>query len=217
MFRRRSTTEPVAGSPAGAPTKGTDTGATVARSAEEAAEALERLGGKGRPTPKRRESEAARRQRLSPPRDRKEAARLMREKRRAERLTVQEALRTGDERHLPARDRGKVRRFCRDLVDARYNAAEFLLPLLVLILVAGFIPTAAAAWAQLVLWLTMIVGTVLDTGWLIVRTRRELARRFPEENRRGAVTYAVLRSAQLRRLRLPRPQVERGAALPERY
>jgi Protein of unknown function (DUF3043) len=182
-------------------------------------ESTETAEGKGRPTPKRRDAEAERRARLKPPRDRREAAQRMRERRRSERGKMQEALRSGDERHLPTRDRGPVRRFCRDWVDARWNVAEWLLPLLLLILILSFLGAGspAAAWLQVVVWSATIVGTVADTLILIWRTRRELRRRFPDENRRGAVAYAVLRSSQLRRLRLPKPQVKRGATLPDRY
>jgi len=177
------------------------------------------LEGKGRATPKRKDAEAERRQRLKPPRNRKEASARMRDRRRTDRVKMQQALRSGDERHLPARDRGPVRRFCRDFVDARWNVAEWLLPLLVIILALSFLGAGSpvAAWLQLVLWTATIIGTVLDTLWLIWKTRRELLRRFPDENRRGAVAYAVLRSSQLRRLRLPKPQVQRGATLPDRY
>jgi hypothetical protein len=178
-----------------------------------AEEPSESVGGKGRPTPTRKEAEAARRARLKPPRNRREASRQVRERRRAERTKMQAALRSGDERHLPTRDRGPVRRFCRDFVDARWNVAEWLLPLLLLILVLP----AIAPGLVVVLWPATIVGTALDTLLLIWRTRRELRRRFPDENLRGAVAYAVLRSSQLRRLRLPKPQVQRGATLPERY
>lgn len=175
--------------------------------------------GKGRPTPKRKDAEAERRQRLKPPRNRKEASARMRDRRRTDRVKMQRALRSGDERHLPTRDRGPVRRFGRDFVDSRWNVAEWLLPLLVIILLLSFLGAGSpfAAWLQLVLWSATIIGTVLDTLLLIWRVRREMNRRFPDENRRGAVAYAVLRSSQLRRLRLPKPQVQRGAKLPDRY
>ena len=204
MFRRRSTSDIDAGDP-------------TPETAEETLRHLQGQEAKGRPTPKRKEAETARKQRLTPPRDRKEAARRMRAKRSEERQRTQAALHTGNEANLPARDRGKVRRFARDLVDSRRNVAEYLLPLLIIILVLGFVRTSAAAWVQLVLWAVTIVGTFIDTGYLIVKIRKELARRFPTESTRGVTAYAVLRSAQVRRFRLPRPQVERGAKLAERY
>ena len=204
MFRRRSTT---------------DAAASTVRE-ETAEETLQRLQGqetKGRPTPKRKEAEAARKQRLTPPKHRKEAAKRLKQKRYEERMRTQLALKTGDEAHLPPRDRGKVRRFVRDLVDSRRSVAEYLLPLLLVILLLSLIRSPVTAYAQVAVWLGTIVGTVVDTLYLVAKVKRELARRFPEESTRGAVGYAVLRSSQLRRFRLPKPQVARGAPLPDRY
>jgi hypothetical protein len=171
-------------------------------------------GGKGRPTPKRREAEAARKQRLTAPKNRREASRQLRQRRAQERNKMQEALRGGDERYLPARDRGKVRRFVRDLVDSRLNVAEFLLPLLVLNLAVGL---SGQIGLQTILWIVTILATTADTLYLWWRIKRELRTRFPEESTKGAVAYGVLRSSQLRRLRLPKPQVTRGQELSDRY
>ena len=41
----------------------------------------------------------------------------------------------GDERYMMARDKGPVKRFVRDFVDARLSIAELLLPILVLALI----------------------------------------------------------------------------------
>lgn len=172
------------------------------------------LSGKGRATPKRREAEAARKQRFTAPKTRREANRRLRQRRFEERTKLQEGLRTGDERYLPTRDRGPVRRFVRDFVDARFNAAEFLLPMLLGILVVSF---AGQVVLQGYLWTVTILGTTVDTLYLWWRLKRELKRRFPDESLRGSVLYGVLRSSQLRRLRLPKPQLKRGATLPERY
>jgi hypothetical protein len=111
-------------------------GSTAARVVSDA----ERAAGKGRPTPTRREAEEARKQRLTPPRTRKEAAAAQRRKRAETMAARREAMRSGDDRYLPARDQGPVRRFARDYVDARWNAAEFLLPVLIAILVLSMIP-----------------------------------------------------------------------------
>ncbi len=172
------------------------------------------VSGKGRPTPSRRQAEAERKRRMTPPRTRKEANRVMRQRRTEQRIKAQAALRSGDERYLPARDQGRVRRFARDFVDARFNVAEFLLPLLIVILVLGVVGNPGL---QGTLWIMTILATAIDTIYLVYRVKREIRRRFPDDVTKGAVLYAVLRSSQLRRLRLPKPQVERGATLPERY
>ncbi len=199
MFRRRSSTDSV--------------GETPEESQARLAAETEPPRTKGRPTPSRKEAEAARKQRLKPTRNKKELARRERQRRVSERAKVREALVTGDEKHLPARDRGPVRAFVRDLVDSRRNVAEYLLPALVVILALSFIP--ALIQLQLTLWLATIVGTTVDTIWLGYRLRRELRQRFPKPETKGALAYGLLRSSQLRRLRLPKPRVTRGQPLPE--
>lgn len=208
MFGRRSSNDTSAGT-AGSARSG---GATAASLVEEA----ERAAGKGRPTPKRRAAEAARKQRMTPPRSRKEAAVASRRKRAEAMALQQEALRTGDERHLPPRDQGPVRRFCRDLVDARWNAAEFLLPVLLVILVLSLVPVPAVQVLSTLIWLVAIVTPVVDSLLLSRRLKKALAASFPGETTRGALPYTLLRSAQLRRWRMPRPQVERGATVQAR-
>jgi hypothetical protein len=94
-------------------------------------------GGKGRPTPSRREAEAARKARAKGPTDKKEAARYQRQRRAEASAKMREGMKTGDDRYLPARDKGPVRRFVRDVVDSRLCMAELLLPLLVLIMVTS--------------------------------------------------------------------------------
>lgn len=170
-------------------------------------------GGKGRPTPKRREAEAARKTRIKAPRDRKEALRQQRAQARQQRLKVQEAMKTGDERYLPARDKGPVRRFVRNFVDSRRTASEYLLPYFLVIFLIMLIPLAIAQTIALAMWLPALVLVPLDLVFLGFRLRRELRERFPDESHRGAVTYGIMRATQLRRLRLPKPQVKPGEVL----
>ncbi|CAL9399909.1 MULTISPECIES: DUF3043 domain-containing protein [Streptomyces] len=167
---------------------------------------------KGRPTPKRSEAEALRRAVAKPPADRKEAARRAREARRAELARQREALAGGDERYLPARDRGPVRRYARDFVDAKWHVAEFFLPLAVVILILSMMPSMQVKNASLLLWMGVIVMIVVDSVLTGFRLKKALAERFPDENRRGAVAYALMRTLQMRRMRLPKPQIARGEA-----
>ncbi|MPZ94976.1 MAG: DUF3043 domain-containing protein [Propionibacteriales bacterium] len=194
---------------------------TAKKSPESSDETVVKPDGKGRPTPSRKEAEAARKKRVTPPRDRREAARLQRARAKADRVKMKAALDgKGDDRNLPARDRGPVRRFCRDFVDSRRNVAEFLLPALVVILVLpalSFIPTALNASVTLTLWILVIVLTVMDTFFVSWRVRKELAIRFPDTNTKGARLYSVMRSSQMRWLRLPKPRLKPGSALPSDY
>ncbi|MFB7663424.1 DUF3043 domain-containing protein [Kitasatospora sp. NPDC056138] len=165
---------------------------------------------KGRPTPKRSEAEANRRTRVTVPKDRKDAARQSRERMRAEREKQRMALLNGDESALPMRDKGPVRRFARSYVDSRWTMAEFFLPYAVVVLVLSILRNPTLQLLSTLLFLLFFVLVILDFVRLGLGLRKALAERFPNENTRGAIAYALMRTLQMRRLRLPKPQVKRG-------
>ncbi|MFK0253078.1 DUF3043 domain-containing protein [Streptomyces sp. NPDC090445] len=165
---------------------------------------------KGRPTPKRAVAQSQRKAAVVSTGDRKEDAKRARERRRVELAKQREALASGDERYLPARDKGPVRRFVRDFVDSRFSVAEMFLPLAVVILVLSMIRQPQIQNAALLLWLAVIALIILDSVALAFRLRKALNERFADQPRRGAVAYGLMRTLQMRRLRLPKPQVKRG-------
>ncbi|MFD3948054.1 DUF3043 domain-containing protein [Streptomyces sp. NPDC058579] len=165
---------------------------------------------KGRPTPKRSEAQTQRRRAATVPTDRKEAAKRQREARRSDLARQREALASGDERYLPARDKGPVRRFVRDFVDSRFAIAEFFLPMAVVILVLSMVRVPVLQNVSLLLWLGVIVMIVIDSIGIWLRLKKQLNERFPNEPKRGAIAYGLMRTLQMRRLRLPKPQVKRG-------
>ncbi|TXJ72952.1 DUF3043 domain-containing protein [Streptomyces lavendulae] len=165
---------------------------------------------KGRPTPKRSEAQSQRRSVAHTPTTRKDASKRQREERREALQKQRAALAGGDERYLPARDKGPVRRFARDWVDSRFNVAEFFLPLAIVILVLSVVRVPSIQNIALLLWAVVIVLIVVDAAVSGLRLKKRLKERFPDGNTRGAVAYALMRSLQMRRLRLPKPQVKRG-------
>jgi hypothetical protein len=165
-----------------------------------------REGGKGRPTPKRREAERGRRKVAAAPRDRKEAYRRTRDQQREQRARMMHGLKAGDERQLPARDRGPVRRFARDLVDSRRSVAEFFLPLALLILILNFTSNVRLQFIGSFLWILLVVLIVVDSVVLARKLKRGLKRMHPDEGAKGVVPYALMRSMQIRRFRLPPPR-----------
>jgi hypothetical protein len=175
----------------------------------------ERPGAKNRPTPSRREQESARRRPLVPT-DRKAAAGQSREAARLARVKQRAALLSGDESALPARDKGPVKRLIRDTVDARRNVGEFMLPVMVVVLGLTLLPTVApssARWAlplQSVFVFGLVGIAVVDAFVMWRRTKKSIVAKFGEAPPRGSAMYAVMRSFQMRRSRLPRPQVTRG-------
>lgn len=165
---------------------------------------------KGRPTPTRKESEAARKQTLKVPSDPKQARKAARSRANAERATQRAALVSGDTKNLPPRDAGPVKAYVRDYVDSRRSAGEFFIPVAVAVLVLGWFPVLAQV--LVFVWVVMLVGVVLDSLYLWWRLRSLLPENFPDQDRRGAMPYALMRSIQLRRLRLPKPKVKAGGA-----
>ncbi|MFD7902149.1 DUF3043 domain-containing protein [Kitasatospora sp. NPDC059722] len=183
---------------------------TVLEKQDETTQARDPQAKKGRPTPKRSEAEANRRTRVVVPKDRKEAAKQARDRMRVEREKQRQALMDGDERHLPARDKGAVRKFARDYVDARWSLAEFFLPAAVLILVLSIVKVPALQLLSTLLFLLFFVLVALDFVRLGLGLRKQLGERFAGQNTRGTVAYGLMRILQMRRLRLPKPQVRRG-------
>jgi hypothetical protein len=169
-------------------------------------------GAKGRPTPTRKEAEAAARARAKAGMDKKAAQKLLRERRSESNAKMREGMRSGDERYLPKRDQGPVKRFIRDFVDSRLSIAEFLLPLLVVIMVLQYSGNTSLLRFSNVLWSTTILVVALDTIWLLSRLKRALRAKFPDEDLKGTTVYTMLRVMQVRFLRMPKPQVRIGGA-----
>lgn len=177
----------------------------------------ERPGAKGRPTPTRKEAEAAARARARTPRTRKEQMAAQRAARGESGRKVREAMKTGDERYLPKRDRGPVRRFIRDFVDSRFSFIELMVPMLILSMVLGYSGQTSLVRVGNLILMTTLMLIVVDMVFLRFRLRRELRRRFPEEPTKGTTAYAVMRSLQMKFMRLPKSQVRIGQRLPETY
>lgn len=164
------------------------------------------VAGKGHATPTRREREAANRRPLVP-RDRKQASRMSRDQVALQRERARVGMAAGDERYLPARDKGPQKRYTRDFVDARWNIGEVLMPLLALVILSYFFPTIAQ-YALIGVW--MVIAIVVVDGIVIgFQLKRRLSAKFGSMER-GIRWYAFMRAIQLRPMRLPKPQVKRG-------
>jgi hypothetical protein len=173
----------------------------------------EKAGGKGRPTPTRKEAEAAARARAKVPRTRKEMAAAD----KAQRKRALDGLKSGDEKYLQARDRGPVKRFIRDFVDSRFSFIEIMVPLLLASMILGYTGNRAMMNLGNIIMLTTLMMIVVDAVTLRFRLTKELARRFPGEPTKGTTRYAIMRSLQMKFMRLPKAQVKLGEKLPETY
>ena len=182
-------------------------------SAPEPAETVDtdKPSGKGRPTPKRRDAESARKQKVAPPKDKREARGRLKAERAKERQQTMDAMRSGDEKRYPARDQGKGRHIARNWVDGRRNVGEVFWPVVITALVLLFMPVPPLRQLSTVVLLGFYVLITVDTGLSLLGLRRALQREIAEPGqRRGTLAYAFGRSLQSRKRRLPAPQVERG-------
>ncbi len=184
---------------------------------------------KGRPTPKR--SQASRRRGPVAPapmttaearRRRKELGgpKLSRSERKAERVTRRadmaerrQKMMAGEDAYLLPRDKGPVRRFARDIVDSRRNVLGLFMPAaLGLIFVMLAVPSVQVQRLLSPAMLVLVLIMVID-GFLVARkVNRSVDQKFPDNTESGWKLgfYAASRASQLRRMRAPRPQVNRG-------
>jgi hypothetical protein len=169
---------------------------------------------KGRATPSRKEAEAARKQGLRASargRGTKEGKKASREAEREARARQRAGMMMGDERYMPARDRGANRRFVRDFVDARITVAEYFIFIAIAVLLLGFVQNPALQSFVSIAFFAVTALIIIDTTILLVQLNIRAKKEFPDKaDRRGLMLYAVMRALQLRRLRLPPPMVTRG-------
>ena len=156
---------------------------------------------KDRPTPTRKEAEAARRQRVNRSLSKKEARAASTQQNRAERLRV-----------MSARERTPEKALMRDYIDSRRNLGEYLLPSVVVILA---ITVLGQYWRSVTLYSTMamyvFILAVFVDGYLMWRGfKRVLAKRLLGTSPKGLLMYGMTRSTQIRRFRMPPPRIKRG-------
>jgi hypothetical protein len=176
---------------------------TEAAAPEEPAATIDHAptGKKGRPTPTRKEAEAARRQRVTTTLSKKEARAAASRQSRAERMKA-----------VNAREAAPEKALMRDYIDARFNLGEFLLPSVVVILAVTLL---GSYWPRVTVIATLamylfIFGVFVDGYLMWRRFKKVLAARLPKASPKGLLMYGMTRSTQIRRFRSPAPRIKRG-------
>jgi hypothetical protein len=105
-----------------------------------------------------------------------------------------------------------VRRYMRDYIDARRNLAEFMLPVMLIVLALSFLRTSQILFFVTLLTYSILLTAVADTFIMWRGLRKRLTEKFGEEaaKAKGNGMYAAMRAFQLRRSRMPRALVKRG-------
>lgn len=120
-------------------------------------------------------------------------------------------MKRGEEWALPARDKGPVKALTRDYVDSRRRISEFYMYILVLLFVLLLLknPATQAIVYPIVL---VLVAVMAVEGIMTSRGVKKLAaQRFPGESTRGITRYAIMRTLQIRRFRMPAPRIGPGS------
>jgi hypothetical protein len=189
---------------------------------------------KGRPTPKRDSAKRRgpvapapqtsaearkRRKELQGPKLSKEERKAEKVGRRADMADRRERMMAGEDGYLLPRDKGPVRRYARDIVDSRRNLLGLFMPIalamIFLMLSVGSVPSAQSVVMQLIssYGLMALLLIMLVDGFILGRRVNKLVDlKFPENLESGWKLgfYAASRASQIRRMRAPRPQVNRG-------
>ena len=185
---------------------------------EPVAEPSPKPGGKGRPTPRRKDQQA---KNLHPvvPKNRAAAKREARAARDAAWKRQNEAMITGEEKYLPSREKGPIKRYIRDFVDARFNLGEYFMPLIFVLLIISFGFSRILPHYPLVSFYTVLAMNgylllaIADAVWCWARLRRRLTAKFGQERVKDEGTilfYIMSRCFMLRRWRRPAALVSRG-------
>ena len=189
----------------GMPKKSVDTPPTTESETDSA------QSGKGRPTPSRKEAEAARKTTIRAKSGTKAGKKASREADRADRARQRAGMLAGDPRFLTARDQGPVRAYVRDYVDGRYTVAEYFIFMAVVVLLLGFVNNPSIQQLVSIGFFLMATLIVVDTSILIIQLSIRTKKAFPDKaDRKGITLYALMRTLQYRRLRMPKPRVQRG-------
>ena len=165
---------------------------------------------KGRPTPKRKEAEAARKVSSLAPASTKEEKKRAKDAARASRIAARAAYMRGDENALPARDKGPVKRFVRNYVDARKSIGEYFLPIIFIVLIFTLIPSPIFQIGSIIIMYGVLLISVIDGFFLSRKIKSAVIAKFPDASLKGIGMYGWLRSTQMRRMRSPKPQIKVG-------
>ncbi|MDF7664948.1 DUF3043 domain-containing protein [Bifidobacterium sp. ESL0745] len=193
---------------------------TAQKTADSKAEAPQEQESKGHPTPKRKVAEE---RNLHPivPKNRKADRKAAKERIKKKEDEQYDAMRTGDVAHMPRLERDPAHIYVRDYVDARFNLAEYFIPVIFgIMIISMFI---AIKWPNLytpILALTYIylIVAIIDIFIMWHKLKKKLIEKFGEKSvAKGSrmCSYAWSRALQLRRWRVPKPTSKKRGNWPK--
>jgi hypothetical protein len=170
---------------------------------------------KGEVTPKRPVANRRTTGATPKPANTKEARALARQKRQEDAAARRKGMAEGDDRYVMPRDKGPVRRYVRDIVDARRNVGSLFMFVTVAILVLSTTPVAAARAASNAVFVAFFLAVILDSVFLARRIKRLVLAKFPANKERwgSLYQYGIMRAVSPRFMRMPKPKTKPGDKL----
>lgn len=118
----------------------------------------------------------------------------------------------GDDRYLLPRDRGPVRAYVRDLVDARRHLMGLFAPMAVVVLLSVLIQNVVIQYYVSLVTMALLLVVIVEGVFLGRYVTQRVRQKFPNatDSGLGLGWYAFTRATMLRRFRTPRPRVKYG-------
>ena len=193
--------------------------------AEAKAAAAREAGKKDHATPKRKDAQAMSYTPLIPdPKDRKARRKIERRRTRARENREYAAMESGDVSQMPKAERNPMRIYIRDWIDARWNLGEWFIPAAIVLLIGSMSISSYSTVVGFVLAMIMYVymfAVIADLFAMWFTLKRSLLKHKKwdgdrsELHRMHILTYALSRSLQIRRMRVPRPREKKRGVWPD--
>ncbi|MDR1034117.1 MAG: DUF3043 domain-containing protein [Bifidobacteriaceae bacterium] len=178
---------------------------------------------KGKVTPKRSEQEK-KKNRTIVSKTRKEAYKYAREQDKMKRERQYNSKTSREESDVAEKDKGPVKRYIRDYIDAKTSVAELFLPVAGVLLIASFFAMQSYPtlyyYATVTVWAFVLVA-LGDFAFTWVKLYKKLVDKFgidkvkEKPTNRFIMMYALARSTQIRRMRIPKPYYPKRGTFPE--
>ena len=106
-----------------------------------------------------------------------------------------------------------MRAYIRDVVDSRPHLIGLFMPLALVVVASVLVPVPAVQQYMSLFSLAMLMTMIAEGVYLGLTVTRKARVKFPNEDINGLATgwYSFTRASQPRKLRMPKPRVQRGA------
>ena len=131
---------------------------------------------------------------------------------------------SGNVAEMPKAERNPMRVYMRAWIDARFNVSEFFIPAAIILLVGSLVFSAYSTVVGFVLAMAMYLymfAVIIDLIVMWITLKRSMIKHHKWDGDKSklrethAMTYAISRTLQIRRMRVPRPTEKKRGNWPK--